>query len=110
MNRLVLTVMMAGAAMLAACGGTEVVVQAQVEGRTAAVALRDLPVRALPYDRDAIFDSLRAAYSEPEPEIPADLMVLQDSIARAQEQWRIAKRGGVRAATACARCASRWTG
>jgi hypothetical protein len=91
MNRLVLTAMIAGTAILAACGRTEVVVQAQVEGPDGPVALRDLPIRALPYDRDAIFDSLRAEYSEAEPEIPADLMVLQDSIARAQEQWRIAE-------------------
>lgn len=91
MNRLVLTAMIAGTAILAACGRTEVVVQAQVEGPDGPIALRDLPIRALPYDRDAIFDSLRAEYSEAEPEIPADLMVLQDSIARAQEQWRVAE-------------------
>lgn len=91
MNRLVLTVMVAAGLLLAACGGTEVVVQAQIEGQDGSVALRDLPVRAIPYDRDAIFDSLRAAYAEPEPEIPQELMVLQDSITRAQEEWRVAE-------------------
>src|SRR5690606_14032203 len=35
----------------------------------------------------AVFDSLRAAYSVPEPEIPADLSALQDSIAIANQQW-----------------------
>lgn len=91
MNRLVLTVVVAGTAILAACGRTEVVVQAQLEGQDGPIPLRDLPIRALPYDRDAIFDSLRAEYAEPEPEIPRDIMVLQDSIARAQEEWRVAE-------------------
>jgi hypothetical protein len=92
MKRRMLTVVIASAAVLAACGGTEVTVQTQLDGADGAtIALRDLPVRAIPYDRDAIFDSLRATYGEPEPEIPADLMVLQDSIARAQEQWRVAE-------------------
>jgi hypothetical protein len=91
MSRQVLTVMVAAGLLLAACGGTEVVVQAQIDGPDGPVALRDLPVRAVPYDRDAIFDSLRAAYTEPEPEIPRELMVLQDSIARAQEEWRVAE-------------------
>jgi hypothetical protein len=92
MKRRMLTVVIASAAVLAACGGTEVTIQTQLEGPDGEViALRDLPVRAIPYDRDAIFDSLRAEYGEPEPEIPADLMVLQDSIARAQEEWRVAE-------------------
>jgi hypothetical protein len=91
MNRLVLTALLAATAGLAACGRTEVVVQGQIEGPEGeAIALRNLPLRVLPYDRDAIFDSLRAAYSEPEPEIPPDLMQLQDSIARAQEEWTTA--------------------
>jgi hypothetical protein len=92
MKRRMLMVVLASAAVLAACGGTEVAVQTQLEGTDGQViALRDLPVRAIPYDRDAIFDSLRAAYGEPEPAIPEDLMVLQDSIARAQGQWRDAE-------------------
>jgi outer membrane murein-binding lipoprotein Lpp len=92
MKRLVLMAVLSSTAVLAACGGTEVVVQAQIEGPDGAVvALRDLPVRALPYDRDAMFDSLRAEYGEEEPPIPEDLRVLQDSIARAQEEWRVAE-------------------
>jgi hypothetical protein len=92
MKRLVLTAVLAGAATLTACGGTEVVVQAQLDGQEGEpIALRSLPVRALPYDRDAMFDSLRAEYGEQEPEIPADLMVLQDSISQAQAQWRVAE-------------------
>jgi hypothetical protein len=92
MKRLLLTVMVASAAALTACGRTEVIVQGQIEtaeGQQA--ALRDLPIRILPYDRDAIFDSLRAEYPEPEPEIPADMAAMQDSIARAQAEWRTAE-------------------
>jgi hypothetical protein len=109
MSRQVLTVMVAAGLLLAACGGTEVVVQAQIEGQDGPVALRDLPVRAVPYDRDAIFDSLRAAYTEPEPEIPQELMVLQDSIARAQEEWRVAETRWGAGGTACGRSGARWT-
>jgi hypothetical protein len=88
MNRLVLTVVLACSMVLAACGRTEVIVQGQLqtdEGQ--ALALSNLPIRILPYDRDFIFDSLRAAYPEPEPEVPADLIQLRDSIAAAQTQW-----------------------
>jgi hypothetical protein len=75
--------------LLAACGGSELVVQAQItdaEGQP--VPLRGLPLSLLPYDRDAIFDSLGQAYAQPEPEIPPDLMTLRDSIAQAQTEWR----------------------
>ncbi len=77
----------ATSAVLGGCTG-EVVVQAQLQGDDGVVTpLGTLPVRALPYDRDAVFDSLRSAYSAPEPEIPADLLVLQDSIAAAQIEY-----------------------
>jgi hypothetical protein len=92
MNRLVMTCAAVSTVLLAACGGGEVVVQAQLQGVDGQpVALRNLPVRAIPYDRDALFDSLGTAYGTPEPEIPADLLTLQDSIARAQEEWRVAE-------------------
>jgi hypothetical protein len=88
MNRLVLTVVLACSVVVAACGRTEVVVQGQVAGEEGQVApLGNLPFRILPYDRDAIFDSLRQAYPQPEPEVPEDLRLLQDSIARAQGEW-----------------------
>jgi len=73
---------------LTACGGGEVVVQASVEradGSTTPV--KDLEVRALPYDRDAIFAELEQAYGSPEPAIPDSLMALQNQIATAQEEW-----------------------
>ncbi|HEX6309565.1 MAG TPA: hypothetical protein VFZ69_15315 [Longimicrobiales bacterium] len=88
MKRLVLMAAVAGTATLAACGGGDVVVQAyhQPEGGQP-TAITDLPVRALPYDRDVMFDSLATAYGTPEPEIPADLAALRDSINAAQQQW-----------------------
>jgi outer membrane murein-binding lipoprotein Lpp len=88
MNRLALTAVMACSVLLAACGRTEIIVQAQVENADGqAVPLAELPIRILPYDRDAIFDSLQAAYPVPKPEIPADLLAMRDSIAAAQELW-----------------------
>jgi hypothetical protein len=78
--------------VLVACSGNEVIVQAHnTDAQGQAVPLRGLPVRALPYDRDAIFDSLRRAYSEPEPQIPSDLMALRDSIVQYREEWRTAE-------------------
>jgi hypothetical protein len=92
MSRLLLTVILTGSVALAACGRTELVVQGQLEGAEEGqvTALGNLPYRILPYDRDLIFDSLRAAYATPEPEIPADLAALQDSIARSQAEWTTA--------------------
>jgi hypothetical protein len=88
MNRLMVTAALACTAALTACGGGEVVVQAQTEGIDGQpTPIAQLQVRALPYDRDAAFDSLRAAYSAPEPEIPADLAALQDSMQAAQTAW-----------------------
>jgi hypothetical protein len=72
---------------LAACTG-QVVVQAQVQDEEGnPMALRDLVVRALPYDRDAIFDSLRAIHPAAEPIVPDSVWALQDSIARANTAY-----------------------
>jgi hypothetical protein len=88
MKRLVWMAAVAGTASAAACGGGDVVVVVyhQPEGGQP-IAIADLPVRALPYDRDAIFDSLGAAYGTPEPQVPEDLSLLQDSIAVLNQQW-----------------------
>jgi hypothetical protein len=88
MKRGVVTLVIAlTAAVLGGCTGEVVVqVQQQQEGGTA-TPIANLPVRAIPYDRDVVFDSLRAAYSEPEPEIPPTLLALQDSIAAASTQY-----------------------
>ena len=54
------TVVLVLALALSACGGSEVVVQVYTEQDGQAAPVPGLEVRALPYDRDAIFDSLRA--------------------------------------------------
>jgi hypothetical protein len=77
----------------AACRQNEVVVQAMLT-QTAdeeTRALADLPVRLLPYDRDAIFDSLEAVHPDPEPAIPADLLQQQQQIQEAERRWRTAE-------------------
>ena len=100
----------------AACGsGPKVVVRASLdEGGPIA----DLPVRLVPYDRQAILDSIAAEREEPEPVLPQDviqriaaiqaeiaaagdsvpaglradrqaLRVRADSFAKAHEQWLV---------------------
>jgi hypothetical protein len=93
MNRLVMLVATVGGAfVLSACGGSEVVVQAQIQDSEGeVVALGDLPVRLLPYDRDVIFDSLEAAAARPQPPIPDSLLALQNAIATAQDDWQAAE-------------------
>ena len=79
---------------LAACGGgPEVVVRTalQQDGAAEPVTLESLPVRLLPYDRDAIFDSLEAASPEPEPAIPPEIAARQAEVQTAQSQWNVAE-------------------
>lgn len=74
-------------------GGPQVSVHAAAElpGAEQPVNLADLPVRLVPYDRDAIFDSLEAAYAEPEPAIPQDILDQQQAVQTAQSEWRTAE-------------------
>lgn len=77
----------------AACGGGEVTVIAHIEqematGETETMALSALPVRLLPFDRDAVFDSLSAVYPEPEPEVPDSIFDLQQRVIEQQTAWR----------------------
>ena len=78
---------------LVACGQPQVVVEAalQQEGTDELLVLADLPVRLLPYDRDAIFDSLEAVATEPEPQIPPEILAQQQEVQRAQTEWRQAE-------------------
>ena len=65
---------------VAACGPGEIVVTMEIDNPSAegegasTMALSDIEVQLLPYDRDQIFDSLTRAFGTPEPEIPAELM------------------------------------
>ncbi len=82
---------------LAACGPAQVVVTAQIEvedpasGQMVTRQLSDMEVWLLPYDRDAIFDSLTSAASAPEPQVPSELSEAQEAIRAAQEEWRTAE-------------------
>ena len=78
----------------AACGPTTVVVAIEIdvpnpdgEG-TIQRALSEVEVRLVPYDRDAVFDSMTTAYSTPEPSVPEDLVSARDEVRLAQEEWQ----------------------
>jgi hypothetical protein len=96
MRRTLILATAVAAASLAACGGGEVVVQAELEqemadGTTETMTLSEMQVRLIPFDRDAIFDSLSQAYPEPEPEIPDSIFDLRDRVIEAQQEWREAE-------------------
>jgi len=88
MRRLVL-LLAAGFVVSAGCGG-DIMVQAQLEGTDGAepLTLANLPVRVLPYDRDALFDSLAAAYPVPEPTVPDSVLQLREEMLAAQAEWQ----------------------
>ena len=93
-RRVLILATAAAAGAMSACGGSDVTVLAQLEGTTTgaetaeAVALSSLPVRLLPYDRDALFDSLAQAYAEPEPQLPDTMFELQQRVAERQREWQ----------------------
>lgn len=61
------------------------------EGGGEILPLADLPVRLLPYDREAVLDSLEAASDEPQPPIPPELLARQQQVQQAQTAWRDAE-------------------
>jgi hypothetical protein len=79
---------------VAACGPAELVVTAEVDaedpntGETVNRPISDLEIQLLPFDRDAVFDSLATAFGTPEPPIPQDLLDAREEIAAAQQRWR----------------------
>ena len=97
--RRVVPILAVAAVALSACGGGDVVVQAQLRGAatgtqdTGAVALGSLPVRLLPYDRDALFDSLAQTFPDPEPQLPDSIFQLQQRVADLQREWQQANNG-----------------
>lgn len=70
-----------------ACSEPQVVVHATLADPAsgASAPLANLPIRLLPYDRDAIFDSLAAAAETPEPPIPPELAQQRNEVVAAQE-------------------------
>lgn len=84
---------LAAALLLAvgACGPAELVVTMELDGAGEtgqAMALGDMEVQLLPYDRDQVFDSLEAAFGDPEPTPPEDLITAREAVQDAQEEWR----------------------
>jgi len=83
--------------ILAACGPGDVVVSAEVDvmnPETGAMELRpvaNLPVQLVPFDRDAIFDSLSQAYERPEPVFPEEVAIMRDSLFEARDEWSSAE-------------------
>lgn len=81
-------------ATLAACGPAEVVVTAELDAEDPATGsammrpVSDLEIQLLPFDRDAVFDSMATAFGTPEPPIPSEILEAQEAIAAAQEEWR----------------------
>jgi hypothetical protein len=80
-----------------ACSSAEVVVSVEIEvpgaeGGTQQLALSDLVVQLLPFDRDAVFDSLTRAFPEPEPEVPQELIAAREQVQAAQAEWDAAQR------------------
>ena len=76
-----------------ACAPAQVVVSIEIEvddpagGGTIQRALPAIEVRLLPYDRDAVFDSVVAAYPTPEPAVPAELLAARQEVQAAQAEW-----------------------
>lgn len=86
--------LVAASLAVAACGPAELVVTAEVDvedpntGETVNRPISDLEIQLLPFDRDAVFDSLATAFGTPEPAIPQDLLDAREEIAAAQQRWR----------------------
>jgi hypothetical protein len=64
----------------------------EVEGEMMTAPIAGTEIQFLPFDRDAVFDSLTTAFGTPEPPIPQDLLDAQGEIAAAQEEWQAAER------------------
>jgi hypothetical protein len=78
----------------AACGPAEVVVTMELDvpnpegSGTIVQSLSDVEVQLIPFDRDAVFDSLATAYGTPEPAIPQELIEARNEVQAANEEWQ----------------------
>jgi seryl-tRNA synthetase len=80
------------AVLAAACGRNQVAVEAAIlDEQAEPIPLAGLEVRLIPYDRDAIFDSLEAQFPEPEPAIPPEVLAQREQIIAAEREWRTAE-------------------
>jgi hypothetical protein len=82
----------------AACGPAEVVVTMEIDianpdgDGMMNLALADIEVQLIPFDRDAVFDSMTTAYGTPEPDVPAELIERRNEVQAAQAEWDAANR------------------
>lgn len=83
---------------VAACGPAEVVVTMEIdvpnpdgEGRMN-ISLADIEVQLIPFDRDAVFDSMTTVYGSSEPEVPTELITRRNQVQEAQQVWDAANR------------------
>ena len=80
----------------AACGPAQVVVTVEQTvdnpdgSGTVTRPIQGIEVTLLPFDRDAVFDSMESAFPTKQPAIPQDLMDARDSVRVAQEKWQAA--------------------
>ena len=94
MRRSALPFAMSLLVVAAACGPAQVVVTIEIDvddpegGGTITRALSEVEVRLIPFDRDAVFDSMTTAYGTPEPSIPEDLVAARDEVRLAQQEWQ----------------------
>jgi hypothetical protein len=80
---------LAALALLSACNrSTQLALRAVSSGEgVEETGLSQQVIRLLRYDRDLIFSELAGVASESEPQPPADLIELRDSVAIAQVRW-----------------------
>ncbi len=79
---------LAATCLMAACGPAQFAVVVQLEDAEGEpTRLDDIEVRLLPYDRDAIFDSLTALASTPRPEPTEEQRAARDARIQAQDEW-----------------------
>lgn len=82
----------------AACGPAEVVVTMEIEvpnpegEGTMQLALSDVEVQLIPFDRDAVFDSMTTAFGSSEPAVPQELIEARSEVQAAQAEWDAANR------------------
>jgi len=89
----ILGIVLLSIAASTACGPGQVVVVAEVErlnpetGERALAPVANVQIQLVPFNRDAIFDSLTRAAASPEPTLPENVRILRDSASLARTQW-----------------------
>ncbi len=83
---------LAALVLLSACSrSTQLAVRAVASSDGEEVGRAQQVIRLIPYDRDSLFEALSSQATESEPQPPADLLALRDSVSNAQLNWRQAE-------------------